>query len=65
MTPLMVASCKGHSSVVRVLLQGGAVANATSQVRYSSCQMHNKVVLFAVLMYTAILVLQCHIHTNT
>ena len=39
MTPLIVASCKGHSSVVRVLLQAGAVANATSQVRYSSCQM--------------------------
>ena len=38
-TPLMVASYKGHPSVVRVLLQAGAITNATSQVRYSSCQM--------------------------
>ena len=39
MTPLIVTSYKGHSRVVRVLLQAGAIPNATSQVRYSSCQM--------------------------
>ena len=33
-TPLIVASDKGHSSVVRVLLQGGANINTTTEVRY-------------------------------
>ena len=32
-TALMIASCKGHPSVVRVLLQGGANINTTAQVR--------------------------------
>lgn len=33
-TALMIASCKGHPSVVTVLLQGGATINTTAQVRY-------------------------------
>ena len=34
MTALMVASYKGHSSVVKALLQAGANINTTEQVVY-------------------------------
>ena len=33
-TPLIIASYFGHPSVVRVLLQAGAIINTTAQVRY-------------------------------
>ena len=69
MTPLMVASYKGHSRVVRVLLQAGAIPNATSQVRYSSCQMlpQGSFVCWKYMCTQfptlGTQILQCHMHT--